>query len=444
MRIAGAGLVVICALLRLPVRTPDTLITVPQADPWRSTSTPASVSVSADGRFVALTSYARLVAADTDRRADIYVLDRLSGRVTLESVAVDDRPIEGDCDHPRLSGDGRFLAFQAAITNGEGLPDTDVVVRDRVRDTATRVSRDAGRGGPRWSGDPEISEDGRVVVFRSAGTDLVPGRDENGSWQDVYAFDPVTRAVRRVSVDSRGAQHADGAGYAPAVSGNGRYVAFTSTADLEGSADRREPRAGSSATQGPPQVYVRDMELGITTRASSDAHGKPLDGGSFAPSISRDGRYVAFGSTTTKLAEGDRNRSADVFLRDLHSRTTVVVSRSANGGTANGQSRNPAISGDGRFVAFQSEASDLVCFRCPPALLDVNLLSDVFLFDRTAGLMTWVSAVAAGGWPEESGAPQLDADGSVVAFTSRHPIDQQDTRNDFDLFVHVQARSSAP
>jgi Tol biopolymer transport system component len=444
MRIAGAGLVVICALLRLPVRTPDTLITVPQADPWRSTSTPASVSVSADGRFVALTSYARLVAADTDRRADIYVLDRLSGRVTLESVAVDDRPIEGDCDHPRLSGDGRFLAFQAAITNGEGLPDTDVVVRDRVRDTATRVSRDAGRGGPRWSGDPEISEDGRVVVFRSAGTDLVPGRDENGSWQDVYAFDPVTRAVRRVSVDSRGAQHADGAGYAPAVSGNGRYVAFTSTADLEGSADRREPRAGSSATQGPPQVYVRDMELGITTRASSDAHGKPLDGGSFAPSISRDGRYVAFGSTTTKLAEGDRNRSADVFVRDLHSRTTVVVSRSANGGTANGQSRNPAISGDGRFVAFQSEASDLVCFRCPPALLDVNLLSDVFLFDRTAGLMTWVSAVAAGGWPEESGAPQLDADGSVVAFTSRHPIDQQDTRNDFDLFVHVQARSSAP
>jgi Tol biopolymer transport system component len=443
MRTTGAGLVVICALLRLPVRTPDTLITVPQADPWRSTSTPASVSVSADGRVVALTSYARLVPADTDSRADIYVLDRVSGRVTLESVAVDDRAIAGDCDHPRLSGDGRFLVFQAAVTNGEGLPDTDVVVRDRVRDTATRVSRDAGRGGPRWSGDPEMSEDGRVVVFRSASTDLVPGRDENGSSQDVYAFDPVTRAVRRVSVDSRGAQHAEGAGYAPAISGNGRYVAFTSTADLEGSPGRREPRAGSSATQRPPQVYVRDMELGITTRASSDARGKPLDGGSFAPSISRDGRFVAFASTA-KLAKGDRNRSADVFLRDLHTRTTVIVSRSANGGTANGQSGNPAISGDGRFVAFQSEASDLVCLRCPPALLDVNLLSDVFLFDRTAGLMTWVSAVPAGGWPEESGAPQLDAAGSVVAFTSRHPIDQQDTRNDFDLFVHVQARSSAP
>jgi hypothetical protein len=62
-----------------------------------------------------------------------------------------------------------------------------------------------------------MSEDGRVVVFRSASTDLVTGRDENGSSQDVYAFDPVTRAVRRVSVDSRGAQHAEGAGYAPAI-----------------------------------------------------------------------------------------------------------------------------------------------------------------------------------------------------------------------------------
>jgi Tol biopolymer transport system component len=438
MRISWWALVaVVGLLLQPPVPQPDVLITVPQRDAWRFATSPASASVSADGRYVALTSYASLVPADTNGRGDIYVLDRVSGIVTLESVMADGRALVGDSRYPRLSGDGRCLVFQTAISVGDDArPDTDIVLRDRMRDVATLVGRDTPHGTPMLSRYPSISEDCRCVVFSSAGTDLVPGRDENGSREDVYAFDVSTRALRRLSVNGSGVQSSRGASFGPAISGNGRYVAFTSTADLE--AKSLAESAGSPTME--PQIYVRDTELGTTTVVSAGAGLTPLEGASYDAAISRDGRFVAFVSQATNLARGDRNRSADVFVRDLHTRTTTLVSRRADGGTANGPSASPAISADGRFIVFQSEASDLVCARrCPAALDDVNLLSDVFLLDRVADRMTWISALPSGGWAEESGGAQVDATGTIVTFASRHPIDEQDVRNDFDLFVRVPA-----
>jgi Tol biopolymer transport system component len=432
---AIASVVTVGLLLQAPVPQPDILITVPQADAFRFATNPASASVSADGRYVALASYARLVPADTNGREDIYVLDRVSGIVTLESGMADGRALSGDSRYPRLSGDGRCLVFQTGISIGDDArPDTDIVVRDRMRDTATLVGRDTPHGAPMLSRYPAISEDCRFVVFASAGTDLVPGRDENGSHEDVYAFEVSSRALRRISVNGSGVQPARGASFAPAISGNGRYVTFTSTADL----DARFVHETSSPPSPEPQVYVRDTELATTTRVSTGPGLTPLDGASYDPAISQDGRYVAFVSQATNLARGDRNRSTDVFLRDLQSQTTTVVSRRADGGTANGPSGSPAISAEGRFIAFQSEASDLVCARrCPPALEDVNLLSDVFLYDRVADRMTWISVLPSGGWAEESGGAGLDATGTIVTFVSRHPIDEQDVRNDFDLFVRV-------
>lgn len=101
------------------------------------------------------------------------------------------------------------------------------------------------------------------------------------------------------------------------------------------------------------------------------------------------------------------------------------------------------MSADGRFIGFQSIASDLICARrCPAEADDINLLPDVFLYDRASNQMTWISATAAGGWAEESGAPQMDATGAVVTFSSRHPIDAADRGNDFDLFVRAPASAS--
>ena len=227
--------------------------------------------MSADGRYVALSSYARLVPADTDAQADIYILDRKSGAVTLESVAVDDRPLTGDSSHPRLSGDGRYLVFDTVVVTVDGRLDTDIVIRDRVRNTSTYVSHDRPPARPA-SRHPAISEDGHVVVFASAATTLVDGTDENGPCEDVYAFDTRTRAITRVSVDSHGVQRSTGASFSPAVSGDGRFVAFTSTASLDGKG--RHAHAGARAGLR-AQVYVRDMKLGITTLASVATNGAP-------------------------------------------------------------------------------------------------------------------------------------------------------------------------
>jgi Tol biopolymer transport system component len=437
MTVATAGL-----LLVAQVQPPAVLMTVQQSDRWRSTIT-SSASVSADGRYVAVMSYARLVPADTDDRADIYVLDRLSGRITLESLTADGRPLNGDSDHPRLSADGRFLVFHTVFATDAGSPTvTDVVYRDRERDLSMCVTIGFEKDGALWTGDPAISDDGQLVVFRSTATDLVPGRDENGTRDDIYEFVPATRAIRRISVDSRGIQSPDGASFAPSVSGDGRWVAFTSSADLDATPGSEQSEGRRGQTTQKPQVYVRDRQLGTTRRVSVGSAGAP-DGSSFQPAISRDGRFIAFVSDATNLTRGDRNRSSDVFVRDTHDGRTTLVSRAAHGGTGNGPSTNPAISADGRFIAFQSEASDLLCARrCAPPLDDVNLLADVFRFDRVTEHMDWISALPTGGWVEESEAPQLDASGEVVVFTSRHPIDDRDVSNDFDLFVRAPAAST--
>ena len=156
---------------------------------------------------------------------------------------------------------------------------------------------------------------------------------------------------------------------------------------------------------------MRDTELHTTRHV----------GAGWDPSISGDGRFVAFVGLEKGLPH--------IFLADLHTGTTRAITKSVRRGLANGASGKPKMSSDGRFVVFQSEASDLV------AAEDFNLLWDVFVFDRTTGAMTRVSGDADGEWMESSAGPSIDARGSVVAFSSRHPTDVSDKRNDFDLYV---------
>jgi Tol biopolymer transport system component len=156
------------------------------------------------------------------------------------------------------------------------------------------------------------------------------------------------------------------------------------------------------------------------------------------PSISGDGRYVVFVSEASNLLNDDQNQASDVLLYDRETETLRWVSRGADGGSANGESTTPVISADGRFVAFQSDASNLVCAkRCPEHDEDVNLVWDVFLFDRVAGRTVRLSEDDLGGWMEASAGPAVDGTGTVVAFSSRHPVDAADRQEDFDLFVRT-------
>jgi Tol biopolymer transport system component len=308
--------------------------------------------------------------------------------------------------------------------------------------TSRRLSRGvAGEPSNGWSGSAVISGDGGVVAFESSATNLVAGVDANGILPDVYLVDTRTDVTRRISVDDHDVQSGAGSSGGPSVSADGRYVVFTSTADLD--LARPAGRSRTAAAGGAfPQVYVHDARLTRTKHLGSSRQAP--NGGSVNAVISGDGRYVAFVSYATNLAPSDRNRSVDVFLYEMNTGSITLVSRSTSGRTANGASGNPSISADGRFVAFQSEASDMVCARaCESAAEDINLLPDVFLFDRMTHTVRGISGGSDGPWMEESGAPALDAIGDVIAFTSRHPIDARDLRNDFDLFVRVSTEGDS-
>jgi len=414
---------------------PQSLVTIVQGDGFRSPRAARTSDVSGDGRTVAFESQARLVPADTDDRPDIYVLDRLMGRVTLESGALG----EGDHTHPRISGDGRMIVFETRPPPAMVTPRADIAVHDRVEGTTRLLTKTARNNDPYgWSRNPDISDDGRVVAFSSAATTLTDGPDMNGAVEDVYVVHLPGGSITRVSLSASGAQLAQGDSILPSLSADGRWVAFASTAALD------EDSAGTAAPAGRRhrQVFLRDTVEGRTVRVAPAARRGLPNADSSLPSMSGDGRYVTFVSDASNLLDDDRNRAADVFLYDRESGALSWVSRAADGSSAAGESIAPVISANGRFVAFQSDAANLVCTRrCDEQTDDINLIWDVFVFDRTTRQIVRISEDELGGWMEPSAGPSLDATGRVAAFSSRHPVDAADRARDFDLFVRALAVS---
>jgi Tol biopolymer transport system component len=422
-----------CATLIWLAADRNAVVTVPQADALRSARAARTADVSADGRFVAFESWAALVPADTDRQPDVYVLDRASGRITLESVD----PGDGQAAYPRLSGDGRLLVFEAR--SGAALPRVDIIVRDRL----TLLSRSltetvASEGMLAWSRHPAISGRGQVAAFSSAATTLVPGTDANGRREDIYLVDLASGGIRRVSVTSANEQPSTGDSISPSLSPDGRWLAFASTAPLDPAAD-----AGAARVRN---IFLRDLVGGTTRLVSRPRRDARANGDSSHPSVSDDARFVTFASDASNLvAEADRNRGTDVFVFDREKEEVTRVSRGVAGVSPNGASTHPVISADGRFVVFQSEASNLVCGdACPARDQDINLLWDVFLFDRAAGTTRRLSEDELGGWMEWSGGPALDASGQVVAFSSRHATGADDGRSDLDLFIQRLPPATGP
>jgi Tol biopolymer transport system component len=430
--------------LRLLAGGSGGFLTAPQGETDQGSVARASADVSANGRFIAFESNARLDPRDTNERRDVYVLDLDTRRVTLESRLPPDTI---DTAHPRLSADGRWLVFEATLPPAGGAPPrTQVFLGDRTAGTLRIVSVEpGGRPANGSSRDGDVSDDGRLVVFASNATDLTRAPDANGGLEDVYLFDARSQTVERISLDSAGAQPASGVSISPSLTGDGRAVAFASSAVLTTRAGAPTALASRNATK---QIYVRDLSARVTTLVSAGPGpgGAAGDRSSWAPSISADGRLIAFASDATNLA-GGRNRTADVFLRDLQASTVTLVSRGVDGDGGSGMSGAPAISADGRFVAFESDAPNLVCARrCAPEQEDINLLTDVFLFDREDLSVSRVTQDETGEWLEASRGPALDGTGRVLAFSSRHAIDSEDVLEDFDLFVRIEEprRNSGP
>ncbi len=282
-------------------------------------------SVSADGRFVAFDSLANdLVAGDSGTSFDVFVRDRQTGETTMESLNSDNVKADG------------------------------------------------------WSYQPSITPDGRYVAFHSTGTNLIDSDDDgdydddgNGTLWDVFVRDRLLGETTVVSLNSDNAQSPYNGSWGASISADGRYVAFTS-----GSSSLVTPDTNYS-----DDVFVRDRQTHTTIMVSVATDNTQGDEDSQWPSISADGRYVAFVSRSETLigAGNDTNDDADIFLHDLQTHTTTRVSVANDGAEGNGESTWFSISPDGRYVAFASWANNLI-----GAGNDTNGNGDVFVRDLVA------------------------------------------------------------
>ena len=333
-----------------------------------NTSNSNKSAISADGRFVVFESDAdNLVSGDTNGTSDVFVHDRQTGTTTRVSVTTDGVQGNGSSESPAISADGRFISFTSYADNlvsGDTNGFEDVFVHDRQTGTTTRVSVTTdGMQGNYHSFSSAISADGRFVSFVSWATNLVSGNSHGTS--DVFVHDRQSGTTTRVSVTTGGIQGNNYSG-SPAISADGRFVSFHSNADNLVSGD----------SNGTSDVFVHDRQTGTTTRVSVTTGGIQGNNYSGSPAISADGRFVSFSSYADNLVSGDSNGPWDVFVHDRQTGTTTRVSVTTDGIQGNSDSSSPAISADGRFVTFSSQADNLVSG-------DSNgFFSDVFVHDR--------------------------------------------------------------
>jgi Tol biopolymer transport system component len=355
-------------------------------------------SISGDGRFVAFQAPSKSYSMES-----VYVYDRKTGETVYASIGQDGKPVEGGT--PIISAEGRYVAFGSNSTNrfnNNNFPIADIMVRDLQSEQTFLVSM-AYNEQPADSAsyEPSISADGRYVAFESGASNLVKG--DTNHLTDIFVYDLKTGEMKRVSVAPDGTQ-ANGASHNGMISGSGRFVAFFSEAN--------NLAAGSLPGMG---VYLHDLETGKTVSISAaqgivveyatplaiNADGRyvvflgghmpkypqdvedyglylydrlsgtaeylvkelkgrlPINLG-YAPSISADGRYVAFESTATNLVSGDNAGYNSIFVLDRQTGTIRRVSVSSQNVEADGTSSDPSISADGQHVVFVSEARNLV------------------------------------------------------------------------------------
>ena len=381
-----------------------------------------SASISADGRFVAFDSNAsKLVDGDTNDRLDIFVHDRDTGLTERVSVSSSGAQGNSNSSNPSISADGRFVAFESYARNlvdGDTNGVTDIFLHDRDTGLTEHVSvSSSGTQGNNRSEIPSISGDGRYVAFQSRASNLVDG-DTNGV-TGIFLHDRDTGLTERVSVSSSGVP-GNNFSNDPSISADGRFVAFESNALnlVEG------------YNNGVSNIFLHDRDTGHTERVSVSSSGVPGISYSNDPSISTDGRFVAFVSNASALVEGDTNGFTDIFVHDRDNGLTERVSLSSSGAQGNNFSNAPSISADGRYVAFQSTASTLVDG-------DTNGVPDIFVHDRDTGLTERVSVFSSGRQGNSySLIPSISADARFMAFGSNaRTLVDGDTNESSDVFV---------
>ncbi len=386
-------------------------------------------SVSIDGRFVAFQSSAANLTQheeDYDYASSVYLHDTSNASTQPVSVDVTGmRRVHGY--DPSISGDGRYVAFvsvsnELVLEGSVPHPHPQVYVRDMLASTTERISVNAGgASGNNGSGYPVLSADGRYLAFYSSATNLIDAEDAWG----VFVRDRVAGTIERLTTETYDDSYyqfgPDDA--KPAISADGRYVAFRSYSSTLVGDD----------TNGVSDVFLHDRSTGSTSRVSVGSGGTQSDCDSSDPSMRLDGRYVVFLSCAGNLVPGVPAGGPHAYLHDVVTGTTVLVSKNDQGDPGNTQSNDPVISAYGRYIAFSSYATNLV----DP---DVSDFPDVHVHDRLTGTTRLVSVAADGS--QSTGynvSPAISGDGGRVVFSTEAALVDGDTNRTSDVFLHEVA-----
>jgi len=383
-------------------------------------------AISPNARFVAFESAAtNLVAGDTNNATDVFVRDR-QAPVSTERVSVDTAGVAGSgaSTHPSISADGRYVVFASGsqLTSLATLGNLNVYVRDRTLNTTQLVS--VGLGGVSANGDssePVISANGRYVAFTSTAANLITTGQDTNTDSDIFVRDLQAGTTTRVSVGA-GSGVVSSAEYAsvslqPSISGDGRYIVFAKQLD-------------ASSPDPYYEIWVRDTVAGTSTRLSNPALvNSGVNASTFNPVISQDGAFVAFDTAATNLKGSGANHSViRVKMSDL---SAQLVSLTTGGIEGNGTSEQPAISADGRYVAFRSDATNLAT--------DAGAFSDIFVRDCTNSTTVLQSVSTAGTQGDgNSILPAISGDGTFIAFQSAATnLVASDTNTKDDVFARL-------
>jgi Tol biopolymer transport system component len=413
--LAGAGLIALAAPA-LAAKDDVVLIsraTGPAGAPVDATA--AISSASASGERVAFDTDANNISAeDNDAFRNVFVRDAATNVTTFVSRATGAAGAGGDAtsQDPSISGNGLVVAFESDANNlstEDNDAFTNVFVRDLAAGTTTLVSRADGPGGAAGNAssvNPDISDDGRFVVFQSGADNL--SVDDNNGFINIFVRDLVAGTTALVSrAPNANGAGANGNSAAPSISGDGNRVAFDSAANNLSIEDNNAVN----------NIFVRDLAAAtnaFVSRATGPA-GAPGDGASSSADISRSGRYVTFQSASNNLSLDDNNAVGNIFLRDLDESTTRLMSRASGpGGAGADASSFSPVAADNARVAFHSAANNL-------SADDNDAFTNVFVRDAlvdTTELVSRAPGAAGAAANNNSAAPTTSADGRYVAFQS--------------------------
>jgi hypothetical protein len=394
-------------------------------------------ALSATGEYIVFVSKENLAGRTTGGTAQIYRKNTVTGKVDIVSLSESNELANADCTSPRISDTGRFVVFASKANNLDlnfidqsknhiylkdmkpGITDT-ISLLDVNKDDSTQPANESSSM-PDISGIPDTGS-GKYVVFQSTASDL--HADDTDDISDIFLIN-FGGTVELISATTDQINNpADGPSYRPRISDDGNRVVFESLATNLVTGD----------TNGKSDIFLRNLVTDTTTRISIATDGTQATGGlvgSTNADISANGAYAVFQSDQPNL-DGDANDViTDIFLRDIDAPSTAILSF-ANG-DANGADDNstrPSISADGRYIAFESLATDLL-----GAGIDTNGQSDIFVRDKNSSTIERVSVensnAQVNGTSTTAG---ISTDGRYVGFTSNYKFDVLDTNDLNDIY----------